>query len=365
MIRVCLFKFMFLTQLSTIYTEGCDSFKSTNVSASVHMDDELKFYVVNGCLEPKDLEGGLVQRVIVHSKITRLGKDSIRNLPKLEWLSIQQNSLEILEPQAFRNVPSLKWVILKENNLKEIPKDVFNLVPTISRLYLSSNKIDFIASGAFSNMESLEGIILTDNALTYWNRDWFENCPKLKYIRFSGNKISVIPRRAFASLPSLLGIDFTRNKITIIQPDAFQNLKSLVYLNLNLNGLTVLDERAFPNKIHIENLIINNNRLNYLPDKLLSKLSVGTIFMDPNPWKCQCLQRIHDWLFFTSGSVDVSSHNCRTPYGPICVVARGKACEESVDEDSTRRYIGHLRTLTQSLGLGEKCAFLFSQTVVQ
>ncbi|CAG9815480.1 unnamed protein product [Phaedon cochleariae] len=363
MIRVCLFKFMFLTQLSTIYTEGCDSFNNTDISASDHMDDELNFYVVDGCLEPKDLEGGLFRRVTVHSKITRLGKDSIRNLPKLEWLSIQENSLEILEPQAFRNVPSLKYVILHKNNLKEIPKDVFNLVPTIRQLFISSNKIDFIASGAFSNMESLEWIVLTENALTYWNRDWFENCPKLKYIRISSNKISVIPRRAFASLPSLLGIDFTRNKITIIQPDAFRNLKSLVYLGLDQNGLTVLDERAFPNKMHIENLNINNNRLNYLPDKLLSKLSVGSIIMDQNPWKCQCLQRIHDWLFFTSGSVNVSMHHCRTPYDPICVVARGKACEESVEEDSTRRYIGHMRTLTQSLG--EKCAILFSQTVVQ
>ncbi|CAG9825459.1 unnamed protein product [Phaedon cochleariae] len=348
MIRVCLSTLIFLAQLSIIKSEGCDSFRSTNVSARVNKKSS--FYVVNGCLEPKEFENKKIKEVVVNSGITRLGKDSIRNLPKLESIDIRKNSLEILEPQAFKNVPSLKYVFIIQTNLEEIPKDVFNLVPTITNLMLSSNKIDFIATGAFSNMESLEQIDLFGNKLTYWNREWFQNCPNLQDINFYGNNIYTIPRRAFASLPKLTVIAFGGNKIATIEPGAFRNLKNLTYLNLERNGLTVLDERAFPNKIFIESLYINNNHLNYLPVKLLRKLSVGEIIMDENPWKCPCLQRIHDWLYFGSGSVRPSVHNCRTPYDPICVVSPDKACQEDVEEEMTRRYIRVMRNLTESLG---------------
>ncbi|CAH1183624.1 unnamed protein product [Phaedon cochleariae] len=356
MIRVCLSTLIFLTQLSIIKSEGCDSFKNTNVTAKIN--EKFSFYVVNGCLEPKEFENKKIKYVVVNSGITRLGKDSIRNLQKLEGIYIRNNSLEILEPQAFKNVPSLKYVFITQTNLEEIPKDVFNLVPTITNLMLSFNKIDFIATGAFSNMESLHQIDLYGNKLEYWNREWFQNCPNLQNINFFGNNIHTIPRRAFVSLPKLTVITFGGNKIATIEPGAFQNLKNLSFLNLERNRLTLIDERAFPNRIYIESLYINNNHLNYLPGKLLRKLSVGEIIMDENPWKCPCLQRIHDWLYFGSGSVKASVHHCRTPYDPICVVPPEKACQERVEEEMTRRFVGVLRNLTEPLG--EACVLLFS-----
>ncbi|CAH1162913.1 unnamed protein product [Phaedon cochleariae] len=357
MIRVCLFTFTLLRQLSSIHTEGCDSFKNTNVSVSDGMKNEY-YYVVNGCLEPKIFEGKEIRKVYFISEITRLGKDSIRDLPKLELIVIVANRLEIkLEPQAFRNVTSLRTVTMEMNNLKEIPKDVFNLVPTIRNLHLAKNKIDFIASGAFSNIKSLIWIDLADNALLYWNRDWFENCPHLQAINFNSNKISIIPRRAFASLPKLSVIDLGDNKITTIQPEAFLNVESLSYLYLQGNRLTVLDERAFPNEIYIEVLYINTNRLNYLPDKLLKKLSVSEIIMHQNPWKCPCMQRIHDWLYFTNGSIGISEvSNCKTPYDPVCVVPQGNTCQETVEKELTQRYIEHLKTLTEK----RTCTYSFS-----
>ncbi|CAG9820413.1 unnamed protein product [Phaedon cochleariae] len=349
MIRVCLFAFILLMQLSTIITEGCDSFNNTTIYAQDIHGENLSF-VVNGCIEPnKELKGDEIRDVLIDSDITRLGKDSIRNLPKLEWMGILENNLEILESHAFRNMPSLKSLNIFGTNLREIPKDVFNSVPTITTLVLSNNKIDFIASGAFSNMDSIEVIKLRFNQLTYWNRDWFENCPNLYHIDFSDNKISIIPRRAFASLPMLKAIDLGENKITTIQADAFRNMTNLIYLNLELNRLTVLDERAFPNKIYIENLSINNNRLNYLPDKLLSKLSIGTINLDQNPWKCPCMLRINDWLFFTRGSVEVSEHPCRTSNDPVCIVPQGNTCKETVEVELTGRYLGNMRNLIESI----------------
>ncbi|CAH1163273.1 unnamed protein product [Phaedon cochleariae] len=354
MIRVCLLTMIFVTQLSTIEAEGCDSFKNTSVG--VIEEYMYREYLVNGCIEPEQFRSNDIKWARIKSDITgilRLGKNSIRNLPTLERVEIYAKDLQILESKAFSNLPSLLQLHIEQTSLEEIQRDVFNLIPNIKEIWLDKNKIDSIAGDAFSNLESLYLIDLSYNELIYWNKEWFANCPNLRVMMFDNNNIPTIPRRAFAALPKLKKISFEGNEITTIQPDAFRNLNDLQYLNLDLNRLTVIDEHAFPNNIYIKHLTINGNHLNYLPNKLLRKMSTGNISMDHNPWKCPCLERLNYWIYFTNANLQVRPQ-CKSPFAPICVVPQvlpghSQTCQERVDKELTGRYIALLKNLSEPL----------------
>lgn len=100
---------------------------------------------------------------------------------------------------------------------------------------------------------------------------------------------------------------------------------------------------------------LGGNYLNYLPAELFSKLIVKTAVLDANPWKCECLQKIHDWLFEIGADLEKSQYCDEIP---ICYSLNvGKnTCLETENEDVTSRYQQALQSLS-SMGT-EFCARL-------
>ncbi|CAG9820416.1 unnamed protein product [Phaedon cochleariae] len=363
MIRLTLLASIFFAQqLPTIHStelNNCEYLRNITVSVAWGpLNFRKQYNKLTGCLGPEKFDEEINHLIIdgyPDQTIQRLGVDSIRKLDKLQTLSITGIELEVLEPEAFKDLPGLKKVAIRDTQLREIPEDVFNLVPSLEALDLMYNKIDTIEGRAFSNLTSIVSLALSHNALSIWNREWFKNNKKLGYIDVSYNEIHTIPRRAFESLPSLKIINFQHNEIVRIQPHAFLNVKRLEYLFLNHNKLKVIQETAFPTKIHIVNLSIEHNYLNYLPAELLKMITVGNIYLEPNPWKCLCLKSIHFWIYLTNAVVRKKWSECISNFSPICAVPQDRSltCQEKVDNELTQRYLEYLDNLIKPLS--ERC----------
>nr|XP_023023788.1 slit homolog 3 protein-like [Leptinotarsa decemlineata] len=316
---------------------------------------------VNGCIERIGFGDREIEEVhIRNQKIPKLGTDSVRNMGRLKLLSFLECDLETVQPDAFRNVPRLKQVQVSFCNLTKIQKGVFYPMNNLEILKLDHNQITIIEPETFANLSVLTRIYFDNNKLTEWRRDWFdESYIRLETMDFQRNKIRSIPPKAFANMKKLKQINFDYNEIDSIGSGAFEGLSDLDHLRLKHNRLKIIKEDAFPTQIRIRNLIISANLLNFLPKKTYTKLSVEELLIDYNPWKCSCYDSLLQWMYATNVTLIKAKH-CDMSSVPVCAFpqkqSRVQDCQEDIDEELTKRFIGILRNLPTPLR--EYCAQL-------
>ena len=92
---------------------------------------------------PEDLFNGLgaLEEVWMHHNpaFTALPAGVFRELPRLQFLNLNDNRLARLEPGAFAELPSLTTLLLQRNRLQTFPFDEFEALPALTTLDLASN----------------------------------------------------------------------------------------------------------------------------------------------------------------------------------------------------------------------------------
>jgi Leucine-rich repeat (LRR) protein len=82
---------------------------------------------------------------------------------KLEYLDLQYNKIELIEPKAFEYLNKLKWVSLKGNKLQMISHNIFENNTELIYIDLSRNRINSV------------------------HPNFFDSFSKLKFVKFEGN----------------------------------------------------------------------------------------------------------------------------------------------------------------------------------
>ncbi len=82
---------------------------------------------------------------------------------KLEYLDLQYNKIELIEPKAFEYLNKLKWVGLKGNKLQMISHNIFENNTELIYIDLSRNRINSV------------------------HPNFFDSFSKLKFVKFEGN----------------------------------------------------------------------------------------------------------------------------------------------------------------------------------
>ena len=104
----------------------------------IHISHQPKFSKL-----PEDLFNGLgaLEEVWIHHNpaFTALPAGVFRELPRLQFLNLNDNRLARLEPGAFVELPSLKTLLLQRNRLQTFPFDEFEALPALTTLDLASN----------------------------------------------------------------------------------------------------------------------------------------------------------------------------------------------------------------------------------
>lgn len=84
---------------------------------------------------------GALEEVWVHHNpaFSALPAGVFRELPRLQFLNLNDNWLARLEPGAFAELPSLKTLLLQRNRLQTFPFDEFEALPALTTLDLAAN----------------------------------------------------------------------------------------------------------------------------------------------------------------------------------------------------------------------------------
>ncbi|CAH1237909.1 SLIT2 [Branchiostoma lanceolatum] len=102
------------------------------------------------------------------NKLASLPTGIFDNLPRLEGLQLDNNTLESLEdPDIFKDLQNLRVLDLQENNLKSLPSGIFSEsnLERLKFLSLHYNALTEIENGTFDNLPSVEYIYMQYNPL--------------------------------------------------------------------------------------------------------------------------------------------------------------------------------------------------------
>ena len=77
------------------------------------------------------------------------------NLPRLEWLSLEENRLEELPEGVFDDTSKLGYLTLAHNELIALPDGVFGELSHVSKLMFHHNSLRALPDGVFEGLSNL------------------------------------------------------------------------------------------------------------------------------------------------------------------------------------------------------------------
>ena len=86
-----------------------------------------------------------------------------QTFPNVVYIIVAKTSLEVLKPEFFKNAHNLEVIKITNNLIFKLTGNNFVETPKLEYLYLGHNKIEIIDSDAFKGLKNLKGLYLQGN----------------------------------------------------------------------------------------------------------------------------------------------------------------------------------------------------------
>jgi len=209
---------------------------------------------------------------------------------KLEFLSLNNNRLEVFDAESTRNLGNLKSLDLSHNRLTKINQETFRNMPALEILNLGYNKLTSLDNNTFSYNKNLEKLILDGNnfktlpifeghtdifrriynfscrkcGIVSLSSFTFGSMPGLLQISLSDNYLEILDPKSFALVSGLEILDLSNNKLSKLGGNVFSDNKELLEINLSGNPLRTLDPKDFIDLKKLRKLDVSNAQLKSL-----------------------------------------------------------------------------------------------------
>lgn len=227
--------------------------------------------------------------------LARLEQGAFDNLPKLMLLDVSRSGLQWIHPRALtrlpslvelslvgnkivdggvvgrsiRELPSLAVLRLDENMMDKLPETSFVDIHPLRELHLPKNRITEIHRGAFHRLSALRLLDLSDNKIRRIHPEFFLQPfdSGLEELRIVHNELDDVTqlRIILEALPRLRFLDMSNNMIQDIKYGSLRGHGYLERLHLDHNSLKRVVREAFFAMPALRELRLSNNSLsNYL-----------------------------------------------------------------------------------------------------
>ncbi len=112
---------------------------------------------------------------------------------------MQYNALEVFPSGYLTNLPFLNQIKLNDNSLAEVHEFAFSNVTSVTQIVLKNNFLEIITKNTFSGLINLERLNLQNNLLCKIGSDSFSNMPVLEYLNLNLNLLTTL-------IPDMFGI---------------------------------------------------------------------------------------------------------------------------------------------------------------
>ena len=223
----------------------------------------------------------------------------------LSILSLEGNPIHVLPIKYFINLASLSlshtslgnissWSAMNGNSslrnlsLSNIP--MFRQNPETLSFYLPALQyMLFLCDNGIVNIPNM-------------------TAPLLESVFLGKNNIGFVSQDLFLGIPRIRHVDLDSNRIKSISAQSFTFCIFIKELNLENNQIQHISQSAFINQGHFILRLGNNHLVSILPSSL--PLLSRTVYLDPNPWHCDCESTaLRRWLLLSG----VQLYQCMKP----------------------------------------------------
>ncbi|XP_027868420.1 toll-like receptor 21 [Xiphophorus couchianus] len=166
----------------------------------------------------KDLPESAVNLTASFNPVQHIPNNSFAHLPNLQYLSLDKNQLNTIDPLAFQTLHQLKHLNLSFNNLSHLSPSLFEDLHNLTTLSLTNNVLKVLPEDIFSNAANLKTLNLRNNNLTHF--------------------AAVV--KSVSHLTNLTILDLSSNNLTSLSDLNISLPQSLKVLNLCRNNLHIL-----------------------------------------------------------------------------------------------------------------------------
>ncbi|XP_071650168.1 podocan-like protein 1 [Temnothorax longispinosus] len=198
---------------------------------------------------------------LANNLISEISPDAFSDTRHLSILDLSGNKITDVAKNTFNNTISISALSLANNTLATVP-DVCSMF-RLRTLDLSENRISAILSGTFCPyLTSLEYLYLSNNAITTIQYRAFHNLQKLKYLDLSGNRLRELPMNWGYTL-FIQELHLERNNFTELDNISLINLKELTNVYLDENPMPILRAESFRSlpghlRVHLKNMRVED-----------------------------------------------------------------------------------------------------------
>uniref|UniRef100_A0A1B0CYU3 Uncharacterized protein n=1 Tax=Phlebotomus papatasi TaxID=29031 RepID=A0A1B0CYU3_PHLPP len=208
--------------------------------------------------------------------ITEIHHGAFHRTPNLKIVHLESNYLRRVHPESFLQASGsgVELLHLQENEIGRIEelRSLLDALPRLKFLDLSHNKLEVIPFGALRGHGTLEQLYLDNNMIRMIDRDAFMAMPGLRELRLKNNSLSDILPMPFWNLPGLKGLDLSENHFQRIEPQLLMGLPSLRRLDVSRNTLIDINPSAFMRTPMLETVDLSGNGISALHPATLRNL---------------------------------------------------------------------------------------------
>jgi len=186
---------------------------------------------------------------------------SLQAIKKLRSLNVLKLSQMIMPSLGFDQLPfpSLYQLDLKHNSIRQIESDsVFDQIPELENLQLDFNSLPSIKTTVFTKLQKLKELTMSHNGIETI-QGTFENMPALEHLDLSHNKLRRLEHQVFAELNSLKILKLESNLLTELQQGYFTGLENLEVLSLHNNELQTVHNRSLEALANLKSLFLSRS----------------------------------------------------------------------------------------------------------
>ena len=154
-------------------------------------------------------------------------------LSSLTRLTLTQNHIDHIDPNAFQDLGALEFLNLGRNDLASLPSGAFNGLGALKTLYLNDNPLTSLPVGVFAPLVSLELVAMHRAALTSLPAGTFINSPSLRELFLSGTSdLADLPADMLHTDTALTKLELEGTAVSSLPQNVIDALENVQRLKL-------------------------------------------------------------------------------------------------------------------------------------